>query len=186
LPFKLEMMARPNRNEPKVPIAISEGAAQLRSLRISSPTISLIVVIVLGGFIVSGDVAAYINQRREIALAEQAILDAQQQVEQMEKERDRWQDPIYIRAQARNRLYYVLPGEVSYLVMDNGNLDFSDTSGTVGELLAQKRATDDITLEVSAASENWVDSMIESVLRSALDLPTEKALEEEVVDEEKK
>jgi hypothetical protein len=97
----------------------------------------------------------------------------------MEKERDRWQDPIYIRAQARNRLYYVLPGEVSYLVMDNGTLDFSDTSGTVGELLAQKRATDDISLEVSAASENWVDSMIESVLRSALDLPTEPAVEEE-------
>lgn len=142
-------------------------------------------MIVLGGFIVSGDVAAYINQRREIALAEQAIVDAQEQVEQMEKERDLWQDPIYIRSQARNRLYYVLPGEVSYLVMDDGNLDFSDTSGTVGELLSQKRATDDISLEVSAASENWVDSMIESVLRSALDLPIENpAAEEEAKESE--
>lgn len=170
-------MARKSRNEPKVPIALSEGATQLRSLRISSSTISLIAVIVLGGFIVSGDVSAYINQRREIALAEQAIIDAQAQVEQMEKERDLWQDPIYIRSQARNRLYYVLPGEVSYLVMDNGNLDFSDTSGTVGELLAKKRATDDISLEVSAASENWVDSMIESVLRAALDLPVDNPTE---------
>lgn len=170
-------MARKSRTEPKVPIALSEGAAQLRSLKISSPTISLIVVIVLGGFIVSGDVSSYINQRREIALAEQAIIDAQEQVEQMEKERDLWQDPIYIRSQARNRLYYVLPGEVSYLVMDNGNLDFSDTSGTVGELLAKKRATDDISLEVSAASENWVDSMIESVLRAALDMPVETPTE---------
>lgn len=172
-------MARKSGNEPKVPIALSEGTTQLRSLRVSSSTISLIVVIVLGGFVVSGDVAAYINQRREIALAEQAIIDAQQQVEQMEKERDLWQDPIYIRSQARNRLYYVLPGEVSYLVMDNGNLDFSDTSGTVGELLSKKRATDDISLEVSAASENWVDSMVESVLRAALDLPVEAPVEPE-------
>lgn len=172
-------MARKSKSEPKVPIALSESATQLRSLRVSSPTISIILVIVLGSFMISGDVAAYLNQRREIAQAEQAIIDAQQQVEAMQKERDLWQDPIYIRSQARNRLFYVLPGEVSYLVMDNGNLDYSNTSGTLGELLAERRATDDISLEVSAASENWVDSLLESVLRSALDRPT---TESEVVE----
>lgn len=173
-------MARKSKPEPKIPVALSESATQLRSLRISSPTISFILVIVLGGFMISADVSAYLNQRREIAQAEQAIIDAKAEVESMQKERDLWQDPVYIRSQARNRLYYVLPGEVSYLVMDNGNLNFSDKSGTVGELLSKKRATHDISLEVSAASENWVDSILESVLRAALDQPvSESAVVEE-------
>jgi hypothetical protein len=89
----------------------------------------------------------------------------------MEAERDRWQDPVYIRSQARDRLYYVLPGEVSYLVMDAEGMDFTDTSGTVGALLADRRRADEITTEISAANDNWVDSLLESFLRAATDKP---------------
>jgi hypothetical protein len=48
-------------------------------------------------------------------------------------------------------------------------MDFSDTSGTLGSVLADKRNADEISLEAKAARENWVDSIVESVLRSALD-----------------
>ena len=92
----------------------------------------------------------------------------------MEAERDRWQDPVYIRSQARDRLYYVLPGEVSYLVMDAEGMDFSDTSGTVGALMADRRQADEITTEISAANDNWVDSLLESFLRAATDKPESK------------
>jgi hypothetical protein len=105
---------------------------------------------------------------------ELSIEQAAKDVEDMQAERDRWQDPVYIRSQARDRLYYVLPGEVSYLVMDAEGLDFSDTSGTVGDMLANKRNADEISQEIAAANENWVDSLVESVLRSALDQPGEK------------
>jgi hypothetical protein len=57
--------------------------------------------------------------------------------------------------------------------MDAEGMDFSDTSGTLGAKLAQKRNADVISLEVAAASENWVDSLIESVLVAALDQPAE-------------
>ena len=36
-----------------------------------------------------------------------------------EAQRDRWTDPAYITTQARERLYYVKPGEVVYLVDDD-------------------------------------------------------------------
>jgi hypothetical protein len=100
---------------------------------------------------------------------EQSIDLAEEAVSQMQAERDRWQDPVYIRSQARDRLYYVLPGEVSYLVMNAEGMDFSDTSGTLGAVLAEKRNADDISLEAKAAQENWVDSILESVLRASLD-----------------
>ena len=146
----------------------------LRAVKLNSVTVSIILVIVAGTFLISSDVQAFLNQRRQIAEMEMSIQQAEQDVEDMQAERDRWQDPVYIRSQARDRLYYVLPGEVSYLVMDTEGLDFSDTSGTVGALLAAKRNADEISLEVAAANENWVDALIESGLRAALDQPEGK------------
>ena len=143
----------------------------MRMVKLNSVSVSLILVIVVGTFLISGDVQTYLNQRRQIAEMEQSIEQAEQDVADMQAERDRWQDPVYIRAQARDRLYYVLPGEVSYLVMDSDGMDFSDTSGTVGALLANKRNADEISQQIAAASENWVDSLLESTLRAALDQP---------------
>jgi cell division protein FtsB len=143
-------------------------------LRLNSVSVSVILVIILGTYLISPDVQSYLNQRREIVEMEQSIQLAKDAVVDMQAERDRWQDPVYIRSQARDRLYYVLPGEVSYLVMDSEGLDFSDTSKTLGALLAQQRNADEISLEVSAAKANWVDSLMETLLRSAMETPVEE------------
>jgi cell division protein FtsB len=168
-------MARPGKSEPKVPVALSQGKLLAKSLRLNSSWVSVILVVVVGSFLVSPDVEAFLNQRRQIAEMEESIRLAQEQVAQMQEERDRWQDPVYIRSQARDRLYYVLPGEVSYLVMDASGMDFSDTSGTVGALLADRRSADEISTEISAANDNWVDSLLESFLRAAIDQPLEES-----------
>lgn len=162
-------MAR--KSEPKVPVALNQGKLMLRTLRLNSSWVSVIVIVVLGAFVISPDVEAFLNQRRQIVEMEESIRLAKEQVEQMEAERDRWQDPVYIRSQARDRLYYVLPGEVSYLVMDAEGMDFSDTSGTVGALLADRRSADEISTEIAAANDNWVDSLLESFMRAATDKP---------------
>ena len=164
-------MSQPRLKEPKVPVALTQGKLMLRMLKLNSSWVSLILVIVLGTFIVSPDVEAFLNQRREIAEMELSIQQAEDAVAEMQAERDRWQDPVYIRAQARDRLYYVLPGEVSYLVMDAEGMDFSDQSGTVGASLAEQRNADEISAEIAAASENWVDSILESFLRAAVETP---------------
>ncbi len=167
-------MARPRKTEPKVPVTLSQGKVLAKSLRINSTWVSVIAVVVIGSFLISPDVEAFLNQRRQIAEMEESIRLAQEQVEQMQAERDRWQDPVYIRSQARDRLYYVLPGEVSYLVMDSSGMDFSDTSGTVGAILADRRSADEISTEIAAANDNWVDSLLESFLRAAIDQPVEE------------
>jgi cell division protein FtsB len=159
----------PKQSQPKVPVALSQGKLLARMLKLNSSSVSLILVIVLGTFLISQDVQIYLDQRRQIVEMEQSIDLAEEAVSQMQAERDRWQDPVYIRSQARDRLYYVLPGEVSYLVMNAEGMDFSDTSGTLGAVLAEKRNADDISLEAKAAQENWVDSILESVLRASLD-----------------
>lgn len=162
------------KREAKVPVTMTQGRMLVRMLRLNSVSVSVISVIVLGSFLVAQDVQTFLNQRREIVEMEQSIALAKEAVADMEAERDRWQDPVYIRSQARDRLYYVLPGEVSYLVMDSDGMDFSDTSGTLGEILADRRSADEISQEVMAANDNWVDSLMESFLRAALEKPAEE------------
>jgi len=58
----------------------------------------------------------YIDQRQKIAALEASVQVSQDQIAALEAERERWNDPAYITTQARERLYYVKPGEVVYLV----------------------------------------------------------------------
>lgn len=62
----------------------------------------------------------WIEQRERISElhAEQARLTAD--VERLRADVGRWDDPAYVRAQARERLSFVLPGEISYIVIDPG------------------------------------------------------------------
>jgi cell division protein FtsB len=135
-----------NSRESKVPVALSQGRILQRMLRLNSVSVSVILVIILGTYLISPDVQSYLNQRREIVEMEQSIQLAKDAVVDMQAERDRWQDPVYIRSQARDRLYYVL----------------------------QQRNADEISLEVSAAKANWVDSLMETLLRSAMETPVEE------------
>ena len=53
----------------------------------------------------------FFNQKEEIRATEQGLQQAQQQVAAKQRAVDNWNDPNFIKAQARDRLFYVLPGE---------------------------------------------------------------------------
>ena len=92
----------------------------------------------------------------------------------MTEERKRWSDPAYIRAQARDRLYYVMPGEVSYLVLDADGVDLSDTSGTVGAMLKAEKNNADISDTIYQTKNNWVDAVLETVIRAGIEEPVKE------------
>ena len=62
-----------NSRESKVPVALSQGRILQRMLRLNSVSVSVILVIVLGTYLISPDVQSYLNQRREIVEMEQSI-----------------------------------------------------------------------------------------------------------------
>ncbi|MDE2386744.1 MAG: septum formation initiator family protein, partial [Actinomycetales bacterium] len=99
------------------------------------------------------------------------VEQAKKDVASMQVERKRWDDPVYVRSQARDRLYYVMPGEVSYLVMDSEGIDPNDTSGTVGAQMADRRNTTEITNKIRESKDNWVDSLLYTVVHSGVDQP---------------
>ena len=141
--------------------------------RLNSFTLALLGVITIGIFTLAPSVQIWFEQQREIADYKALVESAKNEVTAMEKERRRWDDEVYIRSQARDRLYFVMPGEVSFLVMDAEGIDVSDTSGTVGAMLQEKRNQNGFSTELASANGNWVDSFLESVLRSGLEEPSE-------------
>ena len=60
----------------------------------------------------------WLIQRSEIEAARADLAQSQQEVAGLETERARWLDNDYIKAQARDRLNYVMPGEVGLVVAD--------------------------------------------------------------------
>lgn len=60
----------------------------------------------------------FISQRSEIAAQRERAEHARQQVEQLRREKARWQDPEYVRTQARERLHYAMPGETPFTAAD--------------------------------------------------------------------
>lgn len=59
----------------------------------------------------------YLAQRGEIGRLQAEQKAAQARVTALEERRRQLNDPAYIRAQARERLHYVLPGETAYIVV---------------------------------------------------------------------
>ncbi|WP_304944823.1 septum formation initiator family protein [Streptacidiphilus sp. ASG 303] len=68
----------------------------------------------------------FIAQRADIAARRAAAAQARERVDELRREKARWQDPAYVRAQARARLHYALPGETPYVSVD------PDAGGTAG------------------------------------------------------
>ena len=142
--------------------------------RLNSYTLALLAVILVGIFTLAPSFQIWYEQQRAISDYRMLVEQARQNLEGMQQERLRWDDEVYIRAQARDRLYFVMPGEVSFLVMDAEGIDISDTSGTVGAMLAEQRERSGFSLEVLASETNWVEALLESTLRAGLEEPNQE------------
>ena len=63
----------------------------------------------------------WVAQRGQISDLQAQTRAAQQRIAQLRDEQQRWQDPDFIKQQARERLHYVMPGETAYVVLDDRN-----------------------------------------------------------------
>lgn len=151
--------------------ALSEDTRNWIASNFDARNALIFVMIVAGVVTIAPNVQTYFSYRQQIADMAAQVESAKEAVAEMAVERKRWDDPVYVRSQARQRLYYVLPGEVSYLVMDAGSVNTSDKSGTVGAMLADRRNTSVISSSIRSTSENWVDDIIGSVIRAGIEEP---------------
>ncbi|WP_044439057.1 FtsB family cell division protein [Agreia bicolorata] len=94
-------------------------SSQKYSFRVSGLTFVILGVLVVFVVVLAPGLRLYIEQRQQLAALQQAVTDKQTQNAQLDSQVARWSDPAYIKAQARDRLYFVMPGETSFLVIDD-------------------------------------------------------------------
>lgn len=112
-PSRPSAPATPSPNEP----ATSTPAVWMRGLRVTRRAIVLGLVLVVLALSYGGSLQIYLGQQHDLAVAEQQIRERTVQVADLEGELDRWNDPDYVRTQARARLGWVMPGETGYRVV---------------------------------------------------------------------
>ena len=89
------------------------------SLRFSGFTVVVVVLVLAGIVIVSPSLSTFVQQQREIAELRESVRHTQEAVNEIDAERAKWKDPVYVRSQARDRLFYVMPGETQVNVIDD-------------------------------------------------------------------
>ncbi|QIK64696.1 septum formation initiator family protein [Leucobacter viscericola] len=104
------------------------------SLRFSGFTVLVVILVVAGVVIVSPSLSTFVQQQRELSDLRDNVKQGQESVDKMDAERAKWKDPVYVRSQARDRLFYVLPGETQLNVIDDTVLPVESTEKTEAKL----------------------------------------------------
>ena len=76
------------------------------------------VVMVVLAVLLAPALRSYVAQQQEIAALQQHVADQRSAVADLERQRAAWEDPAFVKAQARSRLKFVMPGERAYNVID--------------------------------------------------------------------
>ncbi|WP_224786147.1 FtsB family cell division protein [Microbacterium caowuchunii] len=111
----------------------------LGGIRMSGFMVIMLGLVVLGVLVLVPTVGTYLDQQSRIRALENAVQVTQDEIDELQAQSERWDDPAYITTQARERLYYVRPGEVVYLV-DN-DLSAADQPRDQGQVSDQVEQT---------------------------------------------
>jgi cell division protein FtsB len=126
----------------------------LLNLQASGFVVTFLVLIVAGVVILSPTLRVLAEQQQEIAGLEAALAESEQQVVALEEQRERWKDPAFVETQARERLLFVYPGDITYLVIDDGEI--VDDQGSL-----------EISTGIVEARTDWRESLLASYLVAA-------------------
>jgi TolA-binding protein len=79
----------------------------------------MVLLLVLSVLTISyaSSLKAYFQQHSQIQSLREQIASSQSSIHELESEKQRWQDPAYVKEQARARFGYLMPGETSYVVI---------------------------------------------------------------------
>lgn len=128
----------------------------LGGIRLSGFMVIMMGLVVLAAFVLVPTIGTYVDQRQQIAALQAAVEVSREDVADLEAQRERFTDPAYITTQARERLYYVKPGEVVYLVDDD----------LPAALVPQEQAP--VSDEVERTRTDWMSQFVRSVVQAGL------------------
>lgn len=97
--------------------AAAGGAPGRKRPRLTSRATVLVLVLAVLVVSYASSARAYLQQRGELDSLRAEIAEREAAIDDLEREMRRWEDPAFVQQEARE-LGYVLPGETSYVVLD--------------------------------------------------------------------
>lgn len=126
----------------------------LRGIRFSWFAFVMLGLFVLAVLIIAPSIAKYTAQQQQIEQLAAQNAAKQAQVDRLNDTIADWNDPNYIKAQARDRLLYVMPGETSYLIIDN-----------LPKTAAEK--AEKVSTEAQKQQGDWATTLLQSIVGSS-------------------
>ena len=113
-----------------------------------------VLVLVLAVLTVSyaSSLRAYLQQRSHIGDLKAQIAQREANIDDLEREKKRWDDPAYVKAQARARFGYLMPGESGFEVI-----------GPDGEPLEAQASLNDPSDVIKTVPKAWWSAAWESM-----------------------
>jgi cell division protein FtsB len=130
----------------------------LRGFRMSGFTLTILFLVIAGLVVLAPSLRVLVEQRGQIAELERQNAEAENEVAELQEEVDRWGDPSFLKAQARDRLLYAFPGDITYLVIDD-RPPLPEGDGLP------------ISDEIQTGQVDWVRSVLGSVMSAGLSDP---------------
>lgn len=135
-----------------------EDARPIPAKAFSGRLLALAVVLLTITVLLAPTVRVYLSQRAEIAALQASIATEQARHTTLSTDASRWDDPNYVKQQARDRVNMVMPGDTGYWVYgDDSTPAKPDTAA----------AHDTAASAADPASVPWVDGLWQSIKRSA-------------------
>ncbi|GAA1762729.1 hypothetical protein GCM10009712_09300 [Pseudarthrobacter sulfonivorans] len=122
----------------------------------SGRMLALAVVMIAITIMLAPTVKIFFDKRAELAALSDDISARQAEGDRLRQQISRWQDPNYVKQQARDRINMVMPGETGYWVFGS-------------DLPAGSSSSQNAAAAQDPADLPWVDSLWESVRRAATD-----------------
>jgi cell division protein FtsB len=140
----------------------------MRNIRLSGFTFIMLGLVVLAIVVLAPSLRTLVEQQRQLAELQQSVEDHENAVTELEGDIARWSDPAYIEAQARDRLSYVVPGDYTYLVIDDGDTATTDDGAPISETIQTTRV-------------DWLHALLESVVTAGLTDRTTEQLDPDLL-----
>ena len=151
----------PGKNGSKSAASADAGADEnldpIPAKAFSGRMLALAVVMIAITIMLAPTVKIFFEKRAEIAALQADISAKQSEQNDLRRQVSRWQDPNYVKQQARDRINMVMPGETGYWVFGS-DLPAGGSGGAAGAATSQ-----------DPAKLPWVDTLWESIRRSATD-----------------
>lgn len=128
----------------------------LGGVRLSAFMLIMLGLVVFGVLVLVPTISTYVSQQQRIAALTHEVAEAQARVDDLKDQRDKWSDSSYVMTQARERLYYYKPGELSYIVVD-------DLPASAHPAEQPKVSTD-----VTETSSDWMNQLLRSVTEAGM------------------